>query len=91
MCFSAIYRVKNCIQFSGRDIGNAMISPLDALYFSFTTMSTIGFGDIIPTESGRIVVVIQHLLTLFLMGFVLSEVVGLYRDSIYLTLPPLAG
>jgi hypothetical protein len=37
-------------------------SPLDPFYFSFTTMSSVGYGDFSPkTDAAKLVVMSQHL------------------------------
>ena len=46
------------------------LSRTDALYFTVTVFSTVGFGDISPTsESARLVVSGQMILDLFILGF----------------------
>ena len=45
----------------------------DSLYFSFVTATTIGYGDIIPVSYGRLLVVIEILLSLLLYGVVISK------------------
>ena len=38
-------------------------SPLDPFYFSFTTMSSVGYGDIVPkTDRAKLLVMTQHAL-----------------------------
>jgi hypothetical protein len=39
-------------------------SAIDAVYFSAITATTVGYGDILPTAKGRIIVILQILFTL---------------------------
>lgn len=49
---------------------------LDALYFSFTTLTTIGYGDIYPvTAAGKIFTMAYSLVGLGIMGSFLAVVV----------------
>lgn len=49
---------------------------LDALYFSFTTLTTIGYGDIYPvTAAGKIFTMMYSVVGLGVMGSFLAVVV----------------
>ncbi|WP_406832706.1 potassium channel family protein [Pedococcus sp. KACC 23699] len=53
------------------------LSRTDALYFTVTTFSTVGFGDITAaSESTRLVVTAQMLLDLVILGLVVRAFVG---------------
>jgi len=53
------------------------LSRTDALYFTVTVFSTVGFGDITPTEpAARVLVVFQMLGDLVLVGLIGRIVVG---------------
>jgi len=53
------------------------ISYYNAEYFSFVTMSTLGYGDIVPiTESGRAITIITTLAGQFYMVIVMGIIVG---------------
>jgi len=60
--------------------GNFNTHPLtrtDALYFTVTVFSTVGFGDIVAvTQSARLVVTVQMLLDLLALGLVVRAFVG---------------
>jgi voltage-gated potassium channel len=60
--------------------GSAFSEPLgrtDALYFTITVFSTVGFGDIVPkTNVARVVTMIQMLGDLVFVGLVLQVMIG---------------
>lgn len=51
------------------------LSRTGALYFSMTTLSTVGYGDITPvTDTARLVVVVQMMVDLIVLGIGLHVV-----------------
>jgi hypothetical protein len=49
---------------------NAALTRVDSIYFTLTTLTTVGFGDIVPvTEACRAIVSTQLAGTVFLLGF----------------------
>ena len=53
------------------------LSRTDALYFTVTVLSTVGFGDITPkSEIARLVVTVQMLANLILIGLGLRTLLG---------------
>ena len=59
------------------------LTRTDALYFTVTVFSTVGFGDIAPvTEAARVTVMIQMLGDLLVLGLVLRGMVGAVRTSL---------
>jgi len=59
---------------------NAHLSRLDSLYFTITTFSTVGFGDIVAkSEPARAVVMGQMVLDLILIGFIARALLGAAR------------
>jgi voltage-gated potassium channel len=53
------------------------IGRTDALYFTITVFSTVGFGDIAPvTQVARIVTTVQMVLNLLILGVLLNAVIG---------------
>ena len=58
------------------------LSRTDALYFTITVFSTVGFGDITPdTEPARIAAMVQMLCDLLVLGVVLQLMVGAVKTS----------
>ena len=53
------------------------LSRTDALYFTITVLSTVGFGDITPkSEIARVVVTVQMVANLVLLGLGLRTLLG---------------
>ena len=53
------------------------LTRTDALYFTVTTFSTVGFGDITPvTETARLVVTVQMILDLLALGLGIRVFIG---------------
>jgi hypothetical protein len=53
------------------------LSRTDALYFTVTVFSTVGFGDIVPKEeSTRVVTMIQMIVDLVTLGVVAHVILG---------------
>jgi hypothetical protein len=65
---------------SSADPANFNLHPLtrsDAIYFTVTVFSTVGFGDIVATsQSARLVVTVQMLLDLVALGLVVRAFVA---------------
>ena len=56
--------------FTSRTSKETQLSPLDSLYFSLTTQTTIGYGDIVPldTKTKYMVIGQMTLLLILLIG-----------------------
>jgi voltage-gated potassium channel len=72
--FAATYYL--IAQPGGTDFGEPL-SRSDALYFTVTVLSTVGFGDIAPqSELARLVVTVQMVANLILIGLGLRTLLG---------------
>ena len=51
----------------------------DLLYFSFSTLTTIGFGDIVPvTRLGQVVAVLEGIVGTLFLAILIAKLVGVY-------------
>ena len=66
---------------SGLIAGNEIVTdPTTALYFSIVTAATVGYGDILPKECGRLLAMLQIVASLcFLAAIVAYFIAGLDR------------
>ena len=49
------------------------------LYFSFTTLTSVGYGDITPiTHQARSLVIIEQLIGVFFVAVLIARLAGLY-------------
>ena len=63
--------------FSGIDISNWKRNFPDFIYFSFVTLTTLGFGDILPASPlSRFLVYMESVVGVFYMAVVVSSLVG---------------
>lgn len=81
--YTTLYRhVPNSFNMSmAADTGKPLQS-FRALYFSFTTMSTGGYGDITPTSGpARMMAMLQQTTGMFYMAVLISRLVSLYSSQ----------
>lgn len=59
------------------------LTRTDALYFTVTVFSTVGFGDITPrTETARLLVTVQMISDLLLIGVAARALVGAVQEGV---------
>jgi voltage-gated potassium channel len=68
---------------SAPDAWSEPLSRLDALYFTVTVFSTVGFGDIVPVSGlARVLVMTQMVADVILVGLVVRVLVAAMRRGI---------
>ena len=54
----------------------------DALYFSYVTLTTLGYGDISPAEPfSRVVVYLEAIIGVFYMAIVVASLIGAHKSQ----------
>jgi voltage-gated potassium channel len=84
--FACIYRIADRFTEMPQFMVNAVpetISFSQALYFSVITVSTVGYGDVVPlTDPVRIIVAIQIILGVLLLLFGFTEIFAYARERL---------
>jgi len=71
------FQVPGSIQLTASD-ADSVIRPATFVYFSFTTLTTTGFGDILPTHTiTRTLVIIEQLIGVFYPAILIGRLVSL--------------
>ena len=68
LLWGLFYYFTNTIKINYSDANNTMVSIWDALFFSITSITTLGYGDIRAIGLGRIVAGIEAVMGLMFMG-----------------------
>jgi voltage-gated potassium channel len=70
-----IFFIYGCIySVLGENHLNNYVSVIDGFYFSMTTLSTTGYGDITPkTAIAKIIIMTQQFLTIMIMSILLLQ------------------
>lgn len=86
-CFGLMYWLAAAGLDSGLKAGNGAVQPDlpgfgTALYFSFVTALSIGYGDVIPVGVLRIPAVIEGIAGLLVFGCVISKLVSRHQEEL---------
>ena len=78
--------VELCLDFAilyiGLDLIKNLVTPIDAVYFSFITAMTVGYGDMSPISStGKILAAAQSMCSLLLITLVVARVINAFNDN----------
>jgi rhodanese-related sulfurtransferase len=80
LVFGFIYAAGSVIQGSGlredgRLLGRSLPDIMTAIYFSFVTATSVGFGDVVPVGPVRILAVLESAMALLLFGVIVTKLV----------------
>jgi hypothetical protein len=76
MCFNF------AILYGGLGLVSNVKSPLDAVYFSFVTGFTVGYGDMFPTsDGGKLLMILQSICSLFFITLALARAVASFEKN----------
>jgi voltage-gated potassium channel len=82
--FAALYRIIDVLHPAADFLINGEIRPItfsEALYFSIVTLSTVGYGDVVPaSDLVRVVVSIQMISGVLLLLFGFNELMAYARE-----------
>ena len=67
---------------SGRLIDGGVHGLLTALYFSFVTATSVGFGDVVPLGPVRALAIVEAVLGLLIFGAVVSKLVSRRQEQV---------
>ena len=67
---------------AGHPIGADLSGFGSALYFSFVTATSIGYGDIVPVGGARVIAVIEAITALLVFGAVVAKFVSHRQDQL---------
>jgi hypothetical protein len=87
VCFGAIYWIAGIGMGWGLKAGDQVVKPdLDglgtALYFSFVTALSIGYGDVVPLGALRVLAVTEGIVGLLIFGCVISKLVSHRQEEL---------
>jgi len=66
----------------GRPLGADLNGFVSALYFSFVTATSIGYGDIVPIGVARVIAVVEAITALLIFGAVVAKFVSHRQDEL---------
>jgi hypothetical protein len=67
----------------------AKLQLIDLLYFSFSTLTTIGFGDIVPaTRGAQVAAIFEGIVGTLFLAILIAKLVGVYPPPVREPPPP---
>ena len=63
-------------------VSSRSMNNFNALYFSFTTLSTVGYGDIVPVSGiARMLAMVEAVFGMFYVTLLIARLVSLYSSK----------
>jgi hypothetical protein len=74
--------VPDAFDFPGKAASGRSIGSFDALYFSFVTLSTMGYGDVLPVARvARMLAMMEAMTGVFFISVLIARLVALYTTE----------
>lgn len=73
---------QNALLFMGQPINHSLNDFLTIIYFSFITLTSTGYGDVVPLGISRLLVIFEIFLGLMVFGFLVSKVISARQEKI---------
>jgi len=67
---------------AGRPVGDGLSGLASALYFSFVTATSVGYGDIVPVGAARAIAITEAITALLIFGAVVAKFVSHRQDQL---------
>jgi potassium channel LctB len=67
---------------AGRPVGADLQGFASALYFSFVTAISIGYGDVVPVGAARVIAVVEAIVALLIFGAVVAKFVSHRQEEL---------
>ena len=79
-CFLyALVELERRADLPGARRGRNSLELIDLLYFSFSTLTTIGFGDIVPLSRGaQVAAIFEGIVGTLFLAILIAKLVGVY-------------
>jgi hypothetical protein len=68
--------------YNGEPLGNDALGLGNAIYFSFITATTIGYGDIAPFGASKVLAILEALTSMILFGVFIGKIVSVKQEQI---------
>jgi hypothetical protein len=83
LAYSLVDRLlPNSFVFNAGPASSHSMQGFQALYFSFITLSTIGYGDVVPVSKvARMLAIVEAVFGLFYMTLMIARLVSLYSSN----------
>ena len=87
LCFAAFYYFlsffpQNTLLYLGRPLNHSFSDFLTAIYFSFITLTSTGYGDVIPLGISKLLSIIEIFCGLVVFGFLISKMIYARQQKI---------
>ncbi len=85
--FSSVYYLvslmpQNALLYFGKPLGHGLLDFLNMIYFSFITLTSTGYGDIVPLGLSKIITVAEIFCGLIVFGFLITKLVSTRQEKI---------